>query len=286
MIENKTYPFNSRIGMGTFGFGTPLTDARDDINALVNALNLGYKVFDTAEMYGNGLSETYLGQAIKAWNGDKTQLQIVSKILPANATSKEKVIEHFEGSLRRLGTDYIDVYLLHWYLPEVNMGATLDAFLELKERGLIKTFGVSNFNPTNLKTWKDLEVKRGIDPKGKQGATVIQTKLNLRERLVDRYLMSFVKREYDMTVMAHTPLAQKMLAKDPQLSVLSNELGVTNAEIALAWVLRYPYAMAIPKTARIERQEINLRAENLILPQSILDRLDKLFPIPPRLPNA
>ena len=286
MIANDTYPFNSRIGMGTFGFGTPMADSQEDINSLVNALNLGYRVFDTAEQYASGGAETCLGNAIKAWGGNRAELQIVSKILPANATSKEKVIEHFEASLRRLGTGYIDVYLLHWFLPETDLGSVLDAFLELKQRGLLKTFGLSNFNPTHLKMWKDLEVERGIDPKSKQGATVLQTRLNLQERLVDRYLVKFVKREYGMSVMAHTPLAKRMLARDSRLTELSRELGVTNAEVALAWILRYPHVIAIPKAAHPEKQEINLKAENLILPQAMLDRLDELFPIPPKPPEA
>lgn len=283
---NNIYPFKNKIGMGTFGFGSPMNVETNDIASLVSALNIGYKLFDTAEQYANGGSEKVLGKAIKEWGGDYNDIQVVSKILPANATTKESIINSLDNTLKRLGVDSIEGYLLHWYTPDLDLGLILDTFLEFKEQGKIKTFGLSNFNPAMLKTWKDLEAERGIDSKSKDGATILQTRYSLHERLVDRYLLQFAKQEYDMSVMAHSPLAKRAVINDNKLNDVARSLQTQKAALALAWATRHPHVVAIPKASKSDAQHTNFKSMELVLPNDVLDRLDELFPIPPRPPEV
>lgn len=282
---NNIYPFKNKIGMGTFGFGNPMNVETNDIESLVSALNIGYTLFDTAEQYANGGAEKVLGKAIKEWDGDYNNIQIISKILPVNATTKESIIKSLDNTLKRLGVDSIEGYLLHWYTPDLNLGLILDTFLEFKQQGKIKTFGLSNFNPTMLKTWKDLEAERGIDNKSKEGATILQTRYNLHERLVDRYMLQFVKQEYDMSVMAHSPFAKRAIINDNKLNDIARSLQMQKATVALAWTIRHPHVVAIPKASKLDAQDINFKALDVVLPEDVLDRLDELFPIPSSPPT-
>lgn len=277
----QIYPFNSRIGLGTSGFGD--VDFRQgwDQRMLETSLTLGYRLFDTAEMYGSGRCETLLGNAIKVWNSSRRDLQIVSKVLPDNATSKQSVLDACRRSLDRLQMDYIDVYLLHWRKPETDLPGVVDAFLELKRQGLILHYGVSNFNADGIRWFKSLENDRGIAPDDPFGARVLQTRYSIVDRQVDRYLLDFAGREYSMSVMAHTPLdLGRLLDKNSALAALAQHEGCTLAQLALAWQLRRTNLVTIPRSKNTQHQRENLQAEKLSLSAHVLEEIDRLFPVP------
>lgn len=271
------FPFKHRIGFGTSGFGNFIPRQKLDIESLESALDVGYRLFDTAEKYADGRAEQYLGGAIKTWGGNRSDLQLVSKVLPDNATSKQSVIDSCNRSLERLKTDYIDVYLLHWRKPETNLMATLEAFKELQEQGKILHFGLSNFNPTSLEDWRNCEIQLGIV----NGASVLQTRYSLAERLVDRYLLNHVKEKYQMSVMAHTPLnLGGLLMNADALKPLAEENSCTVAQLCLAWIIRHPHVITIPKSSNSVRQLENLNAEKIILNPTTIDKLNSMYPVP------
>lgn len=280
-IMDHIHPFKSRIGLGTAGFGDVDFREGSDQRALETSLDLGYRMFDTAEMYGSGRCEILLGKAIQAWSGSRQDLQIVSKVLPDNATSKQSVIDACRRSLDRLQTNYIDVYLLHWRKPETDLPGVVDAFLELKEQGLVLHYGVSNFNADGIRWFKRLEAERGVAQDDPAGARVLQTRYSIVDRLVDRYLLDFISREYSMSVMAHTPLdLGKLFTKASNLSALAQREGCTLAQLALAWQLRRTNLVTIPRSKSPRHQKENLQAINLSLSTHTLEEIDRLFPVP------
>lgn len=280
MLENY-FPFRDRVGLGLSGFGN-LPDKRSfDTSRILSALNIGYRVFDTAEMYGEGRCETLLGDAVNIWQGARSELQIVSKVLPDNATSKQAVLDACRRSLDRLRMDYIDVYLLHWRKPETDLPGVVDAFLELKSQGLILHYGVSNFNPDGIKWFKNLEAERGVAHNNPAGARVLQTRYSIVDRLVDRYLLNYATKNYHMTIMAHSPLdLGKLFAREAELSAVAEREGCTVAQLALAWQLRRANLITIPRSKDIKHQQDNFAASKLSLSTRSLEEIDQLFPIP------
>lgn len=270
-------PFKHKIGFGTSGFGNLASLSKRDLESLVSALLVGYKFFDTAEKYGDGKCETLLGNAIQEWGGARSDIQIVSKVLPDNATSKQSVIDACNRSLDRLQTDYIDVYLLHWRKPETDLMATVEAFAELQSQNKIHHFGLSNFNPQGLSDWLDCETKLGIE----KGASVLQTRYSLAERIADRVLLNLAKEKYHMSVMAHTPLdLGRLMMFQARLEPLAQENSCTVAQLCLAWILRHPHVVTIPKSGKKERQIENLSAADITLSDSTIEQLNQMFPIP------
>lgn len=273
---NNIYPFNSTVGFGTSGFGRIAVREKIDTDILLMALETGYTVFDTAEQYSAGKSEVLLGRAIRRWGGDRSKIQIVSKLLPINAVSKENVIKHFKASLDRLQLEYIDVYLLHWYLPTINMPATVEAFLELKRQGLIKDIGLSNFNGTRIiQQWKNIELSNGVVPGSKEGCTILQTKYNITERALDKF-----HNDYNLTIMAHSPFALGNILSNPQLNTLASAEGITVSQLCIAWILRRNNTMTIPKSSTKAHMQENLIASNIVLSQNTINEIDVLFPWP------
>lgn len=277
-IMQTIYPFKHKIGFGTSGFGNLSSLYKRDLESLVSALSVGYKFFDTAEKYGDGKCETLLGNAIREWGGLRSDIQIVSKVLPDNATSKQSVIDACDRSLDRLQTDYLDVYLLHWRKPETNLMATVEAFAELQSKGKIQHFGLSNFNPQGLADWRECEIKLGIE----KGASVLQTRYSLAERLVDRFMLNHVKEKYQMSVMAHTPLklGGMLMQYNSLLEPLALENSCTVAQLCLAWIIRHPHVVTMPKSSQRERQIENLAATGITLTASTIEQLNQMFPIP------
>ncbi len=275
------FPFQTRVGLGLSGFGN-LPDRRSfDISRMVSALNMGYRLFDTAEMYGEGRCETLLGEAVKIWKGARQDIQIVSKVLPDNATSKQAVLDAAHRSLDRLQTDYIDVYLLHWRKPETDLPGVVDAFLELKSQGKILHYGVSNFNPSGITWFKRLEVERGIATDNPAGARVLQSRYSIVDRLVDRHLLDFATNNYSMSIMAHSPLdLGKLFVKGAELATLAERENCTVAQLALAWQLRRSNLITIPRSKDIAHQTDNLKASKLSLSTVTLQEIDRLFPVP------
>jgi len=274
---DNIHPFKTRIGLGTSGFGNVKHRERLDIEALESSLAVGYRMFDTAEMYGDGQCETLLGKAMQVWNGPRHDLQIVSKVLPKNATSKQSVLDACRRSLDRLQTDYLDVYLLHWREHNTNLTQVIEAFEELKSQGCILHYGVSNFNPAGLVDWRDREFLLGI----KYGACVLQTRYSLSERVIDRFLLNTVREKYSMSVMAHSPFQLgKLMQDDSQLRPLAEENSCTVAQLCLAWLLRHDHVVVIPKSGRRDRQIDNLGADKIQMNPETLNKLEILFPVP------
>ena len=275
IIHPMTFSFQSRIGLGTWKMGEAARSEGEEIKAIEAAIQMGYGLIDTAEMYASGNAETLIGKALKiAGHSKRDQLQIVSKVLPNNASTKG-TIAACEASIKRMGSDYIDCYLLHWQGSH-SYEATIEGFLKLHERGLIRSYGISNFGTLDLQNWIAAENRIGAHER----AVCNQVYYALNARGIEYDLIPLMQKQ-TMQLMAYSPLGTGDLVHHPDLKVIANTLGITSAQLALAWILRQPNAVAIPKTVNVERLEENLFAGEIILGEAVLLELDRVFS-PPR----
>jgi diketogulonate reductase-like aldo/keto reductase len=266
--------FSSKIGLGTWLIGQNKSAEKAEISSIEHALQIGYTLIDTAEMYASGNSEKLIGQALAHFGRAKrSTLTIVSKVLPSNA-SKAGVIKACEQSLRRLGCEYLDHYLLHWQGP-YPYEETLEGFRVLEERGLIKHHGVSNLDTAQMKKWLKAENALGSSP-----CSTNQVYYALCERGVEFELYPYL-REQSIAMMAYSPLGTGTLARHRALVELASSLGASAAQLALAWCVRQPNVVAIPKSVTPKRLEDNLAAADIVLSEATLLALDALF-APPR----
>ena len=256
------------LGMGTWGMGEARASAAEEVVALKLGLDLGMTLIDTAEMYGEGGAEKIAGRAIA---GRRDDLYLVSKVYPHNAGRKDAVAA-CERSLKRLGTDRLDLYLLHWR-GDVPLAETLDAFAALARDGKIRAWGVSNFDLDDMKELWGLA-------HGKTCAAN-QVLYNLRRRGIEWDLLPWC-RSHRMPIMAYSPIEQGRLLTNPALRRLAKERGVTPAQLALSWVLHQTGVIAIPKAARPDHLRENRAALDLALSPAELDALDKALPPPTR----
>lgn len=256
------------LGMGTWMMGEGRSTRRDELAVLREGLERGLEVIDTAEMYGDGASEELVAEAIK---GQREKAFVVSKVYPFNA-SFDGVLAACKRSLRRLGTDYLDLYLLHWP-GSVPLQETIEAFLWLKERGFIKDWGVSNFDCVGMKeVW-------ACD--GGHTCATNQILYNLTRRGPEFDLLPLMAQR-DVPVMAYSPIEQGRLFRDPQFIALAQETGYSPAQLGLAFVLRTSNVMAIPKTSHVARLQDNLGVLDISLSEDLLAQLDVLFAPPTR----
>jgi len=252
------------IGQGTWHMGER-ADRRDaEVAALRLGLDLGLDLIDTAEMYGEGGAEQVVGAAIA---GRRDQVVLVSKLYPHNAT-RQGTIAACERSLRRLATDRLDVYLLHWR-GGVPLAETVAAMERLVETGKIRHYGVSNFDAADMADW--------VVAGGR--AATNQVLYNLGRRGVEWDLLPWC-RARGVSVMAYSPIEQGDLAGHQGLGGLAAEWGVSAATLALAWVLRLGSVIAIPKAVRPEHVRQNRAALDLVLQPALLAALDRAFPAP------
>jgi diketogulonate reductase-like aldo/keto reductase len=260
----------SRLGQGAWQIGEDRSKRAEELLALNVGLDLGLNLIDTAEMYGNGRSEELIAGVV---SGRRAQIYIVSKVLPENASRRE-TIAACEGSLKRLKTDYLDLYLLHWR-GSIGLEETLEAFTALRDRGSIRHFGVSNFDRA------DLEETAGL-PGGADVATN-QVLYNLEQRGVEWELLPWC-RERGMPLMAYSPLGSDShrLRKHPVLKAMAARLGATPARVALAWLLRRPDVVVIPKASSEAHVRDVVVALSLELKGDELAELDRTFPPPKR----
>jgi diketogulonate reductase-like aldo/keto reductase len=267
--------FNTQIGFGTSGLGDSLEPEKwkRHLAAMQHAIEVGYKVFDTAEMYGDGKTELLLGQALKA-TGKRDSLHIVSKVLPKNATTVDDVIKACQASIRRMGCDYIDTYLLHWREGPMSINPAIEAMLELKQKGLIKSYGVSNFRKFSLEEWQMIERQLGVD------STISTHQL--------RYAVTYREHEkevvpwnnnHNITTMAWGPLGKGAIFKDRLFVDIAQRYGYLPAQLAIAWTIKNPNFISIPKATDLNRIEKNLASQKLTLNDEILSELEKKFPI-------
>jgi diketogulonate reductase-like aldo/keto reductase len=259
----------SRLGQGAWQIGEDKRTRAAEQAALRVGLELGLNLIDTAEMYGSGRSEALIAEVIA---GKREQVYLVSKVLPENA-SRRGAVAACEHSLKRLETDYLDLYLLHWR-GSVPLEETLEAFTALRERGLIRHYGVSNFDVDDLTEAQALP--------GGAAIAANQVLYNLEQRGVEWSLVPF-SREHRIPLMAYSPLGSdsRRLRTHPVLKAMAARLGATPARIALAWLLRQPDVVVIPKASSEAHVRDNHAALKLKLAAKDLEELDRSFP-PPR----
>ena len=266
--------FQSRIGLGTWQMGEGPSQAKAECAAIRHALEIGYRLIDTAEMYADGVAESLVGKALGPFaSSRRTEVTLVSKVLPHNA-SKNGTIKACEASLRRMQCDYLDHYLLHWQGSH-SYESTIEGFLTLQERGLIRHFGVSNFDLEALQSWRAAEKKVGTPSRYQSN----QVYYALNERGIEFDLLPAMN-TLNVALMAYSPLGTGNLAQHADLSLLAAEHNLSAAQLALAWILRHPHAVAIPKSTQLTRIEENWRASHIQLSANILTQLDTLFPSP------
>ena len=255
------------LGQGTWRMGENRARFADEVAALRLGLDLGATLIDTAEMYGDGGSERVVGEAVA---GRRDGAFIVSKVLPCNA-SRAGTVAACERSLRNLGTDRIDLYLLHW-IGSVPLAETVEAFEALKKAGKIRHWGVSNFDTDDMEELAAL-------PQGGFCQTD-QVLYNLTRRGPEFDLLPWCGRR-GMPVMAYSPVEQGMLADNAALSAVAGRHDATAAQVALAWALRQDGVIAIPKASRPDHVRRNAAATDIALTAEDLSRLDRAF-APPR----
>jgi diketogulonate reductase-like aldo/keto reductase len=273
---SHTLKFPGRIGLGTWHMGSSASQRAREVTAVSHALGVGYRLLDTAEMYADGGAERVIGEALKGYGmAHRPALTIVSKVLPGNA-SRAGTIAACEASIRRMGCEYIDVYLLHWP-GRYPFTETLKGFQELLQRGLIHHFGVSNLDVSDLTHWLEAENSVGL-----RASTVEcnQVYYSVEARGIEFGLLPW-QRERAIQTMAYSPLGQGALTQHPALVKLAQQRGVSAAQVALAWCIREPDVVAIPKSVDLKRIEDNFNAAQLTLTAAELAQIDRTFP-PPR----
>ena len=260
------------IGLGTWKMGDDSNNHKDEIDAIQFAINQGANVIDTAEMYGDGASEELIGEAIQSY--DREKLYIISKVHPENA-SRDKVLTSIDNSLKRLRTDYIDLYLLHWK-SQYPLEETISAFEEAKNLGKIKEWGVSNFDTSDMKHLLSL-------PNGHK-CVANQVRYNVGDRGIEYDLKPFM-RENNIALISYAPIARgdklgKNLTKSPVLLELSRKYEVDVFQILLAWNIRDGHTLAIPKSSNKLHIENNMGASNIHLTEEDIQKIDSEFPPP------
>jgi diketogulonate reductase-like aldo/keto reductase len=258
------------MGQGTWFIGDRAAKRDEEIAALRRGLDLGLGLIDTAEKYGNGAAEILVGEAIL---GRRDEVFLVSKVLPSNA-SLDGTIAACEGSLRRLGTDRLDLYLLHWP-GGVPLDETIEAFERLIAAGKIRHWGVSNFGPDDMAELTAL-------PNGAAVQTN-QVLYNLTRRGIEYDLLPWC-RANSLPIMAYSPIEQGRLLDTPALAEIARQHQATPAQIALAWLLRQDGVLVIPKAGRAAHVEENRQALDIELTVDDLAALDRAFP-PPTSPR-
>jgi diketogulonate reductase-like aldo/keto reductase len=254
------------LGQGTWHMGEDRRHSAQEIAALKLGIDLGMTLIDTAEMYGSGKSEEIVCEAAR---GQRDKLFIDSKVLPYNASQKG-TIEACERSLKRLKTDRLDLYLLHWR-GAVPLAETLEAFQALAAAGKIRHHGVSNFDTGDMAELWAL-------PGGRACATD-QVLYNPTRRGIEWRLLPWC-REQRLPVMAYSPLEQGRLAGKPALARIAERHGVAPLQVVLAWVLRQDGVIAIPKAVDPAHVRANRAAADLTLTDADLAQLDRAFPPP------
>jgi diketogulonate reductase-like aldo/keto reductase len=257
------------LGQGTWRMGEDADKHRSEVAALRTGLELGMTLIDTAEMYADGGAERVVGAAIE---GRRDDVFLVTKFYPRNAT-RERMRAACERSLKRLGTDRIDLYLLHWR-GDVPLRETLDGFVELIDGEKIRYAGVSNFDVDDLE-----ELARLKD--GLRRIVTDQVLYNLERRGAEFDLLPWC-RQRRRPVMAYSPLEEGLLSHKahPVLGEVAERHGATAAQVALAWVIRGDDVIAIPKASRAAHVRENRAAADLRLTKRDLDALDESF-VPP-----
>lgn len=266
-----------RIGLGTWRMGEDASRRGAEVAAVRAALALGYRLVDTAEMYGEGGAETVVGEALagalRAGDVRRDELVVVSKVYPHNATRRGTPAA-CTRSLKRLGLERIDLYLLHWR-GAVPLEETVEALQDLQARGLVGRWGVSNFDVDDMEELWALE--------GGADCAANQVYYSLGERGPAHSLLPWLQAR-GVPLMAYSPIDQGAIARDPQLAARAAELGLSAAQLALAWLAAQPGVVPIPKAVRSAHLQENLSAVGQVLDESTRGMLAERYPVPSRKP--
>ncbi|MBD8686999.1 MULTISPECIES: aldo/keto reductase [unclassified Rhizobium] len=254
------------LGIGTWNMGDDSAKAANEIASIRKSVELGMSVIDTAEMYGDGKSEEIVGKAITDLRDD---VFLVSKVYPFNASAKG-TIEACERSLKRLGTERLDLYLLHWR-GSYPLEETVDAFERLKAEGKIADWGVSNFDTDDMEELFSIA-------EGKNCAAN-QVLYNLSRRGPEFDLLPWCQ-SHGVAVMAYSPVEQGRILSNHELIRIAKAYQATPAQVALAFLLERDGVMAIPKSSNAQRVEENRGATDLEISDEDWEALDAVFPPP------
>jgi diketogulonate reductase-like aldo/keto reductase len=255
------------LGMGTWKLAQGRHPPEVEAEALRTGLDLGMTLVDTAELYGDGASEVLVGRAIA---GRRDDVFLVSKVLPHHSTFGG-TISACQASLRRLGTDRLDLYLLHWR-GQVPLEETAGAFEELRSVGLIRHWGVSNFDVSDMTELVGLAAGRAVETD--------QVLYNLRRRGIEWDLLPWC-RQNGLPIMAYSPIEQGRLLGHPVLRAIAERQNATPAQVALAWVISHSGVCAIPEAGTPDHVRENAAALRVVLREDDLAELEAAFPRPP-----
>lgn len=260
------------LGMGTWHMGEDPSREKTEISALREGLAQGVRLIDTAELYGDGDTERLVGMALQ--DVPRDSVYVVSKVMPSHA-GYDHMRDSCKASLARLGLDYVDLYLLHWP-GSVPLRETVSCMEALRSEGLIRRWGVSNFDVDDM--------QRLWDTPGGDACVVNQVLYHLDSRGVEVELQPWMQ-QHGVTMMAYCPLAQGGrlaygLMDNPTLHAVARRHNATPAQIMLAWVMRDGKTVAIPKASTPEHARQNAEAARIVLTAEDLDVLNAQFPAP------
>jgi diketogulonate reductase-like aldo/keto reductase len=257
------------LGQGTWRMGESKSTHKDEVEAVRLGVELGMTLIDTAEMYGDGGAEEVVGEAIA---GQRDRVFVVTKVYPYNA-SRTKMPEACERSLKRLRIAVIDLYLVHWRQKSPPLPETVDAFEKLRSAGKIKRWGVSNFDAGDMKEL--FAVARGPN------CAVDQVLYNLEHRGVEVDLTPWCRKN-NVPIMAYSPLGHgRGFMAEPTLQKVAQRHDASAAQIALAWLLRQPNVITIPKASNLTHVRENAHSIDIELAKADLEEIEHRFP-PPR----
>lgn len=256
------------LGMGTWYMGEVPHRRETELAALRTGIEIGLTLIDSAEMYGDGAAESLVGEAIA---GHRDEVFLVSKVLP-NHASLRGTVAACQASLRRLGTDHLDMYLLHWR-GRFPLSETVEAFEALEQSGLIRCWGVSNFDASDM---DELVAAPGGDR-----VQTDQVLYNLARRGPEYDLVPW-SQEFGMPLMSYSPVDHGRLLEHPAVLDMARFKGVTTAQLAIAWVLRVPDVCAVAKASTRAHVIENRAAMEITFSEAELDQLDMIFPPPSR----
>lgn len=262
------------LGIGTWYMGDSQKDREEEIASIRYAIDNGVTTIDTAEMYGNGRSELLVGEAIKGY--DREKLFLISKVLPSNA-GRGRIFQACEKTLKRLGTDYLDLYLLHWR-GMIPFEETIECMEELKRKGKIRRWGVSNMDIDDME--EILDISDG------ENCCVNQVLYHLGSRGIEYSLKPFTDRNNIATI-AYCPLAQGgrlrgQLLQSEAVKKVADKHKITPMQVLLCFVLSQNNMLAIPKASKLEHMKQNIECLKIKLDKEDFGMLNKTFPAPIR----
>lgn len=268
------------VGQGSWGIGADRNRRRAEVASLKLGMELGMTLIDTAEFYSRGEAERVVGEAVR---GQRDKAFLVTKVWP-NHASRDGLLRSVSASLKRLGTDYIDAVLLHWPTKKVPLAETLGALAELRRDGLIRHFGVANFDGA----WLD----RAQNTRDGGGIVFDQVPYSLEDRGIEAEVLQRA-RERSFLVQAYSPLGHGRVREwmnHPVLKATADEVGLTPAQVALAFLIADPHVTVIPKAVQEAHVRMNAAVGDVILRETVRKKLDDVF-LPkgifhPRIPEV